>query len=310
MTKISIGNAPCSWGTLEFENTKGANAGYTNMLDELVETGYSGSELGDWGFMPTEPTQLAAAFRQRNIVLTGAFVPVALANAAAHAEGTTRTVEIAQLLARTADLLKSEVRPFVVLADENGKNPTRTQNAGRITQEMELSPSEWRIFADGANQVARAVYAATGLRTVFHHHCAGYVETPHEISQLLALTDPQTLGLVFDTGHYAFAAGSCDGIQNALLDYTNRIWYVHFKDCSPAVMAQAKEQKWDYFEAVAQGVFCELGKGGVDFPAVTEWLRQRNYNGFVTVEQDVLPGMGTPKASAARNREYLHSIGL
>jgi inosose dehydratase len=28
------------------------------------------------------------------------------------------------------------------------------------------------------------------------------------------------------------------------------------------------------------------------------------------VEQDVLPGMGSPKQSAQRNREFLKSIGL
>jgi inosose dehydratase len=32
--------------------------------------------------------------------------------------------------------------------------------------------------------------------------------------------------------------------------------------------------------------------------------------GWIVVEQDVLPGMGTPKESAQRNREYLKSIGL
>jgi inosose dehydratase len=34
------------------------------------------------------------------------------------------------------------------------------------------------------------------------------------------------------------------------------------------------------------------------------------YTGWIVVEQDVLPGMGAPKASAQRNRDYLHSIGL
>jgi inosose dehydratase len=34
------------------------------------------------------------------------------------------------------------------------------------------------------------------------------------------------------------------------------------------------------------------------------------YAGWGVVEQDVLPGMGKPKQSAQRNREYLHSLGL
>jgi inosose dehydratase len=48
----------------------------------------------------------------------------------------------------------------------------------------------------------------------------------------------------------------------------------------------------------------------VDFPEVTKWLRRREYSGYLTVEQDVLPGMGTPKESARRNRDYLLSIGV
>ena len=73
---------------------------------------------------------------------------------------------------------------------------------------------------------------------------------------------------------------------------------------------RAAAEGWDYFQSVGNGVFCELGRGCVDFPATTEELRRRNYTGFITVEQDVLPGMGAPKESARRNREYLKTLGL
>ena len=55
-----MGNAPCSWGTLEFEGTGGEQIGFGRMLDELAETGYTGTELGDWGYMPTDPPALRA----------------------------------------------------------------------------------------------------------------------------------------------------------------------------------------------------------------------------------------------------------
>ena len=60
--------------------------------------------------------------------------------------------------------------------------------------------------------------------------------------------------------------------------------------------------------ALRHGVFCELGLGCVDFPAVLRWMRETRYTGYALVEQDVLPGMGTPEESARRNREYLRSI--
>ena len=67
---------------------------------------------------------------------------------------------------------------------------------------------------------------------------------------------------------------------------------------------------WDYFTAVGRGLFCELGQGKLDFPALIRWLGGRDDQSYVLVEQDVLPGMGTPKESARRNREYLRSLGI
>jgi inosose dehydratase len=118
------------------------------------------------------------------------------------------------------------------------------------------------------------------------------------------------VGLVFDTGHYSYGAGGCETLLSALDRFADRIWYIHYKDCDADVLKRAAAGNWDYFEAVRQGVFCELGQGCVDFPEVTKWLRRREYSGYVTVEQDVLPGMGTPKESARRNRDYLLSIGV
>jgi inosose dehydratase len=307
---ILVGNAPCSWGTLEFDGTGGARVTHDQMLDELVATGYTGAELGDWGFMPTSADALAEEFRTRQLALTGAFVGVDLRNPAAHKEGQARVVQTAKLLAESAEKLGTSVRPFLVLADANGSDPTRTLYAGRITPNMGLNDEEWEIFAKAANRIARAVKKHAGLQTVFHPHCAGFVETPDEIARLLALTDPKLIGLVFDTGHYSYGAGGCETLLSALERFGARIRYVHYKDCDPKVLARAAAGNWDYFEAVRQGVFCELGMGCVDFAEVTAWLRRHDYAGYITVEQDVLPGMGMPKESARRNRDYLLSIGL
>jgi inosose dehydratase len=289
---------------------QGERIGYEQMLDELVEAGYTGTELGDWGFMPTDPSLLQAELARRQVDMWGAFVGVRLSDPAAHAEGSERVLQVARLV---AEVSKNKPRqPFLVLADDNGSDPVRIQNAGRVTPEMGLSEAQWQIFAQGAESIARLVRQETGLRTVFHHHCAGFVETPDEIARLLELTDPDLLGLVFDTGHFAFGAGpeGCGQVLASLKRFAERLWYVHFKDCQPAVAAQARQEQWEYFTAMRHGVFCELGQGCVDFPAVLAWLRERGYEAGILVEQDVLPGMGVPKESARRNREYLRSIGL
>jgi inosose dehydratase len=300
-SQISIANAPCSWGVLEFD-LPGKPLGYAQVLDEIRETGYVGTEFGDWGFMPTEPAALRRELDRRNLAMVGAFVPTAFADKNVHA---TR----AEVAVRTAKLLASVEgkSPFIVLADENGKNPARTKKAGRITGSDGITEAQWKTFAEGVELVARAVREQAGLRCVFHHHAAGFVETPDEIARLLDLTDPKLVGLCFDTGHYRFGGGDpLEGLRR----HRERTWHVHFKDCSPSVHELSRAESWDYFGSLKHGIFCELGKGGVDFAAVIDQLRRTNYSGWIVVEQDVLPGMGEPKTFAQRNREYLRKLGL
>lgn len=298
---IKIANAPCSWGALEFDLGKEA-PDYIQVLNEIVETGYAGTELGDWGFMPTDPDKLAHEIHSRNLTLLGAFVPVAFKNPDVHQAGIETALKVAHLMAAVEGDL-----PLVILADENGSVPERTQHAGRVTPEMGLNESEWQIFAEGVMRVVDAVKKETGLRSAFHHHCAGYVETPFEVDKLMSITNADELGLVFDCGHYSLGGG--DPLQG-LTKYGKRVWHFHFKDHHPDVHQKAIENEWDYFQSVRNGIFCELGQGNVDFPALMSVLNNLGYDGWGVVEQDILPGMGTPKDSARRNREYIRSLGF
>ena len=300
---IKIANAPCSWGALEFDlEEKSEEIGFEQVLDEIKETGYIGTELGDWGYMPTDPNLLRTELDKRELELLGAFVPVALADKSSHAGGVDAALKVAELMYNAGFQ-----NAFIVLADDNGSVPERTRNAGRITPKMGLSEEQWKVYAHGAEKIAKAVKDTYGIRTVFHHHCAGYVETPAEIDKLLGLTDPELLGLCLDMGHYAFGGG--DPIE-AVKKYGNRIWHVHFKDYSPGAARASKEAQGDYFDALKRGVFCELGKGAVDFNTITNLLKDMEYKDWIVVEQDILPGMGDPKNCAKANRDYIKTLGL
>jgi inosose dehydratase len=309
---IWLANAPCSWGTIEFGTDSSARIEYAQMLDELAEAGYVGTELGDWGFMPTDPESLELELRRRNLAMVGAFVQGAFRDPGSWAETEERAVKTASLLCAVAESGPGASLPYLILADANGSDPTRARMAGRVTAELGLGPDEWRTYAAGVERVARAAFDATGLRTAFHAHCAGFVETPDETARLLDLTDPALVGLVLDTGHYTYGSGKNEpgAALAGLKRFGERVLHVHFKDLEPSVAAQARRDGWDYDRAIGAGVFCELGRGCIDFPSIVARLRERRYDGWVVVEQDVLPGVGEPRESALRSRKYLAMLGL
>ena len=295
-----IANAPCSWGVIE--GIDGERGGYVRVINEMQETGYVGTELGDWGFMPTDPAFLTQELGSRHLNLLASWVSVFLHDADRHQQSADDAVRTAKLLAAVGG-----PQNMIVLGNDPYADPARTKHAGRITPDLGMSEEQWQTFAQGANFVVRRVMDEARLRTVFHHHVGTWVETPDETRKLLDMTDPAILGLCFDTGHWAFAGG--DPVQG-IYEFADRIWHVHFKDHEPNVARQSREQNWDGPTSVGHGVFCELGRGDVDFPGVLNALQGIGYSGWIVVEQDVLPGMGTPKESAQRNREYLKSIGL
>ena len=297
---LQVANAPCSWGIIE--NIEGERYDYVRVLDEMAASGYAGTELGDWGFMPTDPTTLRAELDQRGLKMLGSWVSVNLQDTSRHAESINDCMSAAKLLAAVGG-----PDSLVVLGPDPYTDPMRSLNSGRITPEMGLDEEGWRVFADGADKVARRVLDETGLRTVLHHHTGTWIETPAETERLLDMTNDEILGLVFDTGHWSFGGGDP---MTGIRQFADRIWYVHFKDHDPDVAAQSRIHEWDGPASVGKGIFPELGKGDVDFPGVLNELEKIGYEGWIVVEQDVLPGMGSPRESAQRNREYLRSIGL
>jgi inosose dehydratase len=253
--------------------------------------------------MPTDAAQLRDELRSRELGMVGAFVTTRLVDSRSYSGSRERAAATARLLAAVA----GATPPVIVLSDEPTADPHRARAAGRVTPNLSLPAEWWLEAADGINGIARAVRDETGLRTVFHHHCATFVETPAEIDALMKATDRALVGLCLDTGHATYGGGS----PLDLLDrYRDRIWHVHFKDCDPRVAERARHEEWDYQTALRHGLFCELGKGAVDFAAVVRELERSGYDGWIVIEQDVLPGMGAPADSARRNRSYLRELGV
>ncbi len=296
---IKIASAPVSWGIYEFKDIE-PRFPYATVLDQIAATGYTGIELGPYGYLPNEPAKLSVELNKRNLQLLSAFVPVNLVNPSTHEQGAQEALKVGKLLAALG-------ARFIVLADDNGSVPELVKQAGR-RKGSKLSADQWTMFAAGVDLIARRIHDDLGLQVAFHHHCGGYVETPDESRELLKRTNPELVGLCLDTGHWHYGGGNA---VDCVREFGERVRYLHLKNYEPNIGAACRAAEKNYFEAIKDGVFCELGKGEVDFPGVIAEMQKHGYDGWAIVEQDILSDdPNAPKQFSQANRDYLRSIGL
>ncbi len=183
--------------------------------------------------------------------------------------------------------------------------PERRAVAGHVKPSDALSSDAWEVFAQTLNRVGEATLRH-GVRASFHNHVGSFVETRSEIDELFSRVDP---ALVFhgpDIGHLAWAG---DDVVSYVRDYVSAITTLHVKDIDPAVLADGVANDWDYSQFSDHGIFTELGQGFVDFPSLTNILRDASFQGWIVVETDVTQ---RPSAleSATVSRDYLRSLDM
>ena len=296
--RFLFASAPDSWGVLDYPGPSW-NQSYEKMLDEMVGAGYAGTELGPYGFFPSEPALLQPQLEKRGLKLLGSFVPVQMGDPAAGKVVLERIRKVGKLLAS----LKA---PFLVLADD--QSVERNVFSGRAYDKgcPTLSGDQWRhvgkIVAD-AEKVANEF----GLDLVFHPHVATYVETPEECETFFDATSHTNVGLCLDTGHCVYGQGN--SVREAE-KFKDKLRFVHIKDCDAKVLEQARRSKWTFEEAIEHKVFTIIGQGDVDFPAFFQTLDKNGYAGWLVVEQDVKFGDTTipPAESISASLKYLRSV--
>lgn len=294
---IRIGNAPCSWG-IEFPSDP-SYPSWQSVLDQCAGAGYKGIELGPIGFMPEDPAILAPALAARDLAIIGGVVFRPFHDPA-------KWDEVLDASRRTAKALIAHGAQHLVLIDSISAR--RAPTAGRAAEAEQMGKAEWTAFRDRIATVAKMASEEYGLTVGIHAHAAGFMDFEPELERLLSEVDESILKICFDTGHHSYAG--YDPI--AFMDRNiSRISYMHFKDIDPKVKADVVANRTGFYKACGQGIFCNLGKGDVDFPAVRQRLLEAGFEGWCTVEQDCDPSMpGTPLEDARANREYLQSIGF
>lgn len=300
MSQPRIGNAPVSWAVYEAHLP---NPPYANVLDAIAASGYSGTELGPYGYLPTNRDDLARELDARKLTLGSSFVPVSLEDPAARDAVIAHSLKVASLLAQFG------VKELIVADDED---PKRTAEAGRIPADGSKgwTAAEWKNAVETLEVIARRVMDAHGLSVVVHHHAGTFIETTEEIDRLLEMAKPELVNLLLDTGHAVY--GGADPVDVATR-HGARVKYVHLKDADRKQLEIVRTTGISMQDAWKAGVFCPLGQGVVDFKGVVAALAKCHYDGWMIVEQDVVPDASgklnpDPTESARKSRIYLREV--
>ncbi|ACZ42427.1 Xylose isomerase domain protein TIM barrel [Thermobaculum terrenum ATCC BAA-798] len=284
---VSVGTAPINWNNVDVPGYRPPTP-YEQMLDEMAQAGYEGTEIGR--DFPTDPNKLLDDLARRGLRPASQYCPTNLRVRGNHAADI-------ELVTRTAKFLNSIGVDVVVVADSG--SPERWAMAGHVPDDAEMGEDEWLSMAEGLHKIADAC-AQLGVRVAFHNHAGTYVETERELDELMSLTDPYKIGLCLDVGHLLYGGGD---VLDVCKKYGDRIIYVHLKDVDMGVLDKCKQENLGFREALYMGIFTEFGKGGLDFRGFFNALDEHNYSGWIIVEQDTTKL--SPLESARHNRQFL-----
>jgi inosose dehydratase len=296
--RFKFASAPDSWGVLDYPGPSWEQS-YEKMLDEMVEAGYTGTELGPYGFFPSDAGVLKPQLDKRGLKLLASFVPVPLGDAAS-------TRAVVEQIRKVGALLSALGAPFLVLAD--AQCAERDRISGRVPADGSAgwTSEQWKQVAKVVADAAR-VAGDYGLDLVFHPHVATYVETPDEVEKFYDVTSATGIGLCLDTGHCVYGGG--DSIAEAE-KYRHILRFVHIKDVNAQVLAESRRKKLTFDQAIEDKVFTIIGQGSIDFAGFFRVLARNNYSGWMVVEQDVKFGATPvpPAVSIAASLKYLRGV--
>ena len=269
-----VATAPISWGVCEVPGW-GYQLPVDRVLAEMAAAGFTHTELGSLGYLPTEPERLSTTLGSHGLRLLGGFVPLVLHDPGRAAETRAAANRWAELIGRAGG------RFFVTCAVSHPDH----------WRQGPLTDPEWASLCRFLGEID-AVAGAHGLVQVFHSHFGSLVESDAELVRVLEGSD---VSLVLDTAHITI--GGTDVVE--LLDrYAHRVGLVHLKDLDPALGARLTAGELSLMEAVQHGLFPPLGRGGVAITEIVARLEESGRDIWYVLEQDAAIAEGDLSAVA------------
>jgi len=291
---VRIGINPLSWMNDDLPALGGETALET-ALAEGKEIGYEGFELGNK--FPKDGPALKAKLDSFGLACVSGWYSGFLAEDSVAAE-----IE--------------RCKPHMSKLQYNGvKVVVYGECAGTIQGQIDTplakrprfaSDALWKAYAERLNAFGAHLQTSYGITLAYHHHMGAYVESPDDLDRLMALTDPASVGLLYDTGHAYF--GGATEPDLLLKKHVARVVHVHCKDVRPKVIAQARNDGWSFLSGVLNGTFTVPGDGVIDYDAILSTLHAAGYQGWLVVEAEQDPALAPSYAYAQKGFQTLRGI--
>lgn len=286
-----VAGAPVSFGVFELTPEGAETVTPDAMLETLQASDYRGIDLGPVGFLG-RGDELRQRLDRFGLDLAGGWVQLPFSDDEAFAASLPELQDALGLFSEAAERSPS-LLPLPTLADAG--SPRRQAAPGRGADTDPLTDDGWLRFVENISCAAEIV-RSSGFEPTFHHHAGTFIESPGEVDRFLELTD---IDLTLDTGHLLIAGG--DPVD-AVRRWGNRVNHLHLKDVDLTVLRRVIAEGGGMAEVWSSGAFVALGEGDIDIPSVMQAMQDREFAGWIVVEQDVLNGPGVSIADFAAQR--------
>ncbi|MCD8350230.1 MAG: myo-inosose-2 dehydratase [Planctomycetaceae bacterium] len=288
-SKIDLGVAPIGWTNDDMPDL-GKEISFEQCISEMAEAGFNTTEVGNK--YPKDPAVLKKALAEKGLKVANAWFSSYL---------TTKPYEeVEAAFIKQSDFLKA-AGAGCIGASEQGHSIQGQMDTPIFDNKYVMNDAEWKLLTEGLNKLGR-IANDKGMKLVFHHHMGTVVQTRAETDRLMAETDPELVGLLFDSGHFAYCG---EDPLAALKAHIGRVRHVHLKDIRPDIVKKVKDEKKSFLQGVRMGAFTVPGDGCIDFVPIFQTLSDAGYNGCMLIEAEQDPAVAIPLEYAKKGREYI-----
>lgn len=304
---IKIGIGPCCWGVDDPKNPYLPN--WKQVLKEAAAAGYKGIELGPYGYLPLDINVVQEELTKNDLTVIVGTIFDDLVSPENKDNLLKMTEDICKLITELPRAPKTDNQhfqtPYLTIMDFGHKE--RSMLAGHYDRAPRLSKDKWNGMINNIKEISKIAWEKYEVRPVIHPHAGGYIEFEDEIKQVLEDIPYGVAGLCLDTGHLYYSG--MDPVS-WIRDNAERLDYIHFKDIDKDIYNKVMAMEIDFFDACAKGVMCPIGKGIINYSGINALLKEINYQGWITIEQERDPrNAGTSLQDVSQSYRYLKSVG-